>query len=117
VAAEFDVDVLVAASDRAVQAQAFSTYPPALTDIALLVGSEVAAGDVEAALRAGAGASLETISLFDVYEGENVEAGHRSLAYRLTFRALDRTLTTDEVNGFRDAAVDAAAEATGAIQR
>ncbi len=117
VAAEFDVDVLVAASDRAVQARAFSTFPPAHTDIALLVASGVAAGDVEQALRAGAGPGLESITLFDVYEGDRIEAGHKSLAYRLTFRAADRTLTTDEVNGFRDAAVGSAATATRAIQR
>ncbi|TQM58389.1 phenylalanine--tRNA ligase subunit beta [Humibacillus xanthopallidus] len=117
VAAEFDVDVLTAASEEPVQAREFSSFPPALTDVALLVRSEVAAGEVEAALRRGAGESLESIVLFDVYEGERVEAGHRSLAYRLTFRALDRTLTTDEVNDFRDAAVAAAARATGAVQR
>lgn len=116
VAAEFDVDVLTAASDRAVQARAFSTFPPALTDIALLVRSEVPAAEVEAALRSGAGEFLESVTLFDVYEGERVEAGHKSLAYRLTFRA-DRTLTTDEVNGFRDAAVAAAGKAVGAVQR
>ena len=52
-----------------------------------------------------------------MYEGERIEKGHKSLAYRLTFRAADRTLTTDEVNGFRDAAVAAAADAVGAIQR
>ncbi len=117
VAAEFDVDVLSAASERPVQVRPFSTYPPALTDVALLVAGAVAAADVESALRAGAGEALERIVLFDVYEGERIEAGHRSLAYRLTFRAPDRTLTTDEVNGFRDAAVAAAAEATGAVQR
>ncbi|MFM6848669.1 MAG: phenylalanine--tRNA ligase subunit beta [Terrabacter sp.] len=117
VAAEFDVDVLVAASAEPVQARAFSTFPPALTDVALLVASDVAAADVEAALRSGAGEALESVSLFDVYEGEHVEAGRRSLAYRLTFRASDRTLTTEEVNGFRDAAVAAAASATGAVQR
>ncbi|WP_076258777.1 phenylalanine--tRNA ligase subunit beta [Intrasporangium flavum] len=117
VAAEFDVDVLIAASEEPVQATAFSTFPPALTDVALLVASDVAAADVERALRAGAGEALESITLFDVYEGERVEAGHRSLAYRLTFRAADRTLTTDEVNAFRDAAVASAAEATGAVQR
>jgi phenylalanyl-tRNA synthetase beta chain len=117
VAAEFDVDVLVTAADVAVQAKAFSTFPPALTDVALLVGADVAAADVERALRSGAGESLESITLFDVYAGEQVEPGHRSLAYRLTFRAADRTLTTDEVNAFRDAAVAAAAEATGAVQR
>jgi phenylalanyl-tRNA synthetase beta chain len=117
VAAEFDVDVLTAASEAPVQAVEFSTFPPALTDVALLVRSGVAAGEVEAALRRGAGSALESIVLFDVYEGERLEAGHRSLAYRLTFRAADRTLTTDEVNAFRDAAVATAAEATGAVQR
>jgi phenylalanyl-tRNA synthetase beta chain len=117
VAAEIDVDVLTAASESPVQVAAFSSFPPALSDIALLVASDVAAGDVEAALRAGAGDALESVSLFDVYQGERIEAGHRSLAYRLTFRAPDRTLTTEEVNGFRDAAVARAAEVVGAIQR
>jgi phenylalanyl-tRNA synthetase beta chain len=117
VAAEIDVDVLTGASDRAVQAVPFSTFPPALTDIALLVRADVPAADIEAALRRGAGESLESVTLFDVYEGERIEQGHKSLAYRLTFRATDRTLTTDEVNGFRDAGVAAAAEAVGAIQR
>lgn len=117
VAAEFDVDVLAAASAEPVQARPFSTFPPALTDIALLVRTDVAAADVEAALRSGAGESLEAVALFDVYEGDRIDAGHKSLAYRLTFRAADRTLTTDEVNGFRDAAVAAAASATGAVQR
>lgn len=117
VAAEFDVDVLTAASADPVQARGFSTFPPALTDVALLVGSDVAAADVEAALRSGAGEALETVTLFDVYRGERIEPGHTSLAYRLTFRAADRTLTTEEVNGYRDAAVAAAAAATGAVQR
>jgi phenylalanyl-tRNA synthetase beta chain len=117
VAAEFDVDVLTEASEQPVQAQPFSTFPPAHTDIALLVGSGVPAAEVEVALRAGAGEALEGIALFDVYEGERIEAGHKSLAYRLTFRAADRTLTTEEVNGFRDAAVASAAARTGAIQR
>ena len=117
VAAEFDVDVLTSASDRAVQAADFSTFPPALTDIALLVRADVAAAEVEAALRSGAGEALESVVLFDVYEGDRIEAGHTSLAYRLTFRASDRTLTTDEVNGYRDAAVAAAAAAVGAVQR
>jgi phenylalanyl-tRNA synthetase beta chain len=117
VAAEFDVDVLTAASDRAVQARPFSTFPAAHTDIALLVGRDVAAADVEVALRAGEGEDLESVVLFDVYEGERIEEGHKSLAYRLTFRAADRTLTTDEVNGFRDRAVASAAAAVGAVQR
>lgn len=117
VAAEFDVDVLTAASEEPVQAVPFSAFPPAHSDIALLVGADVPAAAVEAALRAGAGEALESVALFDVYEGERVEVGHKSLAYRLTFRASDRTLTTEEVNGFRDAAVASASAVAGAVQR
>ncbi|MDN5796363.1 MAG: phenylalanine--tRNA ligase subunit beta [Intrasporangium sp.] len=117
VAAELDVDVLTAASEAPVQAAHFSTFPPAMTDVALLVDASVAAAEVEAALRRGAGPDLEVVTLFDVYEGEQVGSGHKSLAYRLTFRAPDRTLTTEEVNGFRDAAVAEAGRAVGAVQR
>lgn len=116
-AAELDVDVLTVASDPATRFAAFSTYPVALTDVALVVDASVTAARVEAALRSGAGAWLESVTLFDVYAGDQVGAGRKSLAYRLAFRADGRTLTTDEVNGFRDAAVAAAAKAVGAVQR
>lgn len=117
VAGELDVDVLVAATGTPLQASALSTYPLAHTDVALVVDETVPAAAVEAALREGAGESLESVALFDVYRGEQVEAGKKSLAYRLTFRATDRTLTTDEVSALRDKAVAAAAARTGAIQR
>jgi phenylalanyl-tRNA synthetase beta chain len=52
---------------------------------------------VEQTIRDAAGAWLETLSLFDVYEGAPVPPGHRSLAYALTFRAADRTLEAEEV--------------------
>lgn len=117
VAGELDVDVLVAATGTPLQASALSTYPLAHTDVALVVDETVPAAAVEAALREGAGESLESVALFDVYRGEQVESGKKSLAYRLTFRATDRTLTTDEVSALRDKAVAAAAAHTGAIQR
>ena len=75
-----------------------------------------AASAVESALRSGAGEALETLTLFDVYRGDQVGEGRKSLAYRLTFRA-DRTLKTEEVSSLRDTAVAAAASATGAQQR
>ncbi|MGO4340066.1 phenylalanine--tRNA ligase subunit beta [Pedococcus sp. 2YAF34] len=117
VAAEVDVDGLIAATGTPRQADELSTYPAAHTDVALVVDEQVPAGRVEAALRAGAGEGLESVHLFDVYRGEQVGDGRKSLAYRLTFRAPDRTLTTDEVSALRDAAVAAAAEQTGAVQR
>ena len=117
VAAELDVDVLVAATGVPRQATELSTYPPAHTDVALVVAEDVPAGHVETALRSGAGDRLESVQLFDIYRGEQVGEGRKSLAYRLTFRAAERTLTTDEVSGLRDSAVAAAAERTGAVQR
>ncbi len=77
----------------------------------------VPAADVEAALRDGAGELLESVRLFDVYTGEQVGAGSKSLAYALRFRAPDRTLTDDEVSAARDAAVAAAAATVGATLR
>ena len=117
VAGELDLDVLVTATGTPLQAGALSTYPLAHTDVALVVDEGVPAAAVEAALREGAGDSLESVVLFDVYRGEQVGSGRKSLAYRLTFRAADRTLTTDEVSALRDKAVAAAAAQTGAIQR
>ena len=57
---------------------------------------------------AGAGADLESVTLFDVYRGDQVEAGKKSLAYRLSFRSAERTLTTEQVSAARDAAIGAA---------
>jgi phenylalanyl-tRNA synthetase beta chain len=116
-AAELDVDVLTAASAEPTRLKGFSTQPVALTDVALTVAEEVAAGALQAVLREAAGEFVEWVTLFDVYRGEQVGADKKSMAFRLAFRAPDRTLTTDEVSGFRDAAVAAAAARFGAVQR
>ena len=75
------------------------------------------AADVEAALREGAGALLESVRLFDVYTGAQVGEGSKSLAYALRFRAPDRTLTDEETGAARDAAVAEAADRCGAVLR
>ncbi|WP_446665771.1 phenylalanine--tRNA ligase subunit beta [Flexivirga sp. B27] len=117
VGAEIDLDVLIAASDRAVPSTPISTMPAATSDVALVVDREVVAASVEAALREGAGPMLESIQLFDSYQGDQAGDGKKSLAYRMVFRAADRTLKTEEVNKARDAAVASAGAATGATQR
>ncbi|MGI5329927.1 phenylalanine--tRNA ligase subunit beta [Actinomadura nitritigenes] len=100
-----------------VRAPHVSTYPVATQDVALVVESGVPAAEVEAALRDGAGELLESIRLFDVYTGEQVGEGRKSLAYSLRFRAPDRTLTAEEASQARDAAVAVAADRTGAVLR
>jgi phenylalanyl-tRNA synthetase beta chain len=115
-AMELDLDALGAAPPP--RAPHVSAFPPALLDVALVVDDSVPAASVEAALRDGAGELLESIRLFDLYtDAERVGAGRKSLAYALRFRAPDRTLTVEEANAAKQAAVAAAAERTGAVLR
>jgi len=114
-AMELDLDALPTAG--VVVGPDVSAFPAALVDVALVVPAEVPVDDVRAALAAGAGDLLESVRLFDVFTGPQVGAGRRSLAYALSFRALDRTLTGDEVTASRDAAVAEAGRRTGAELR
>ncbi|MFE7572273.1 phenylalanine--tRNA ligase subunit beta [Streptomyces sp. NPDC057539] len=116
-AMEIDLDLLERAGTGVSRAPRISTYPVATQDVALVVTSEVPAAEVERALREGAGELLESLRLFDVFTGEQIGEGHKSLAYALRFRATDRTLTVDEATAARDAAVSLAAERTGAVLR
>ena len=116
-AVEIDLDALIAQAPSAGSIATLSTQPVAKEDVALLVPDAVPVADVQAALVAGAGPLLETISLFDVYTGAKVPQGQRSLAFAMRFRAPDRTLTDAETAGARDAAVAAAASACGAVLR
>ncbi|MFK4594718.1 phenylalanine--tRNA ligase subunit beta [Streptomyces pristinaespiralis] len=116
-AMELELDVLEQASTGVVQAPRISTFPVATQDVALVVANDVPAADVESALREGAGELLESIRLFDVFTGEQIGEGRKSLAYALRFRAADRTLTVDEASAARDAAVSLATERTGAVLR
>ena len=114
-AMELDLDALPL--PRVTPAPTVSTFPPALIDVALVVDEGVPAADVEAALVEGAGDLLEAARLFDVFIGAQVGEGRKSLAYKLTFRAADRTLTAEEAVAARDAAVAVAADRFGAALR
>jgi phenylalanyl-tRNA synthetase beta chain len=116
-AAEIDLDALIAAAPTAGDIPMISGFPVAKEDVALIVDQDVPAAAVERALRLGAGPLLESIWLFDVYTGPQIGERQISLAYALRFRAPDRTLTDAEAAEARDAAVAAAAEHTGAVQR
>ena len=89
----------------------------AQSDVALVVEESVPAAQVQRLLKEGAGEHLESVTLFDVYRGDQVDEGHKSLAFHMVFRAPDRTLTTEEVSALRDAALASAASAIGAVQR
>jgi phenylalanyl-tRNA synthetase beta chain len=77
--------------------QRISRFPAALQDMALVVDADIPAQTVEETLRAAGGGLLRHVELFDLYQGEQIPAGKKSLAYALTFQAEDRSLTEDEV--------------------
>jgi phenylalanyl-tRNA synthetase beta chain len=118
-ALELDLSALFTAAEATGQVQAppLSAYPLAIQDVALVVPASVPSSDVSAALSDGAGDLLEELRLFDVYDGSQVAAEHKSLAYTLRFRAPDRTLTAAEVASARDAAVAEATRRVGAELR
>ena len=115
--AAMELDLSAFAAPPPAPTPALSTFPPVLLDVSVTVPAATPAAAVEAALSAGAGQLLESIRLFDVYSDDRLRAeGRKSLAYALRFRA-DRTLTVEQANAARDAAVASAAEQVGAELR
>ena len=95
----------------------FSVYPSSDIDLAFEVDDAVPASGVEDAIRASAGDLLWSVELFDVYRGDGVAPGRRSLAYRLRLQAPDRTLTDADVAEVRDAVIAAVESALPATLR
>lgn len=78
--------------------KALPKFPSAYRDLAVVVDKKVPIGDMLFTIKKSAGAVLEDVELFDIYEGEQVETGKKSVAFNLTFRKADSTLTQEEVN-------------------
>jgi phenylalanyl-tRNA synthetase beta chain len=96
-AAEFDLDALRGAVPARFAYRPFSTFPAAKRDLAVIVAEDTPGERVEAEIRAGGGALLREVTLFDVYRGDSIPAGTKSLAFAMTFQADDRTLSDKEI--------------------
>ncbi|HEX3393083.1 MAG TPA: phenylalanine--tRNA ligase subunit beta [Acidimicrobiales bacterium] len=114
---DVDLGALLAAPRRPRIYRPVSRYPSADVDLAFVVGDDVAAGSVAAALRAAGGEALEDLWLFDVFRGPQLGDHCRSLAFRLRFSALDHTLAEDELTARRAQCIDAVESAFGARLR
>lgn len=97
-AAELDLGALLALAREEVQIQPLPRFPAVERDIAMIVADTVPYAEVATTIRQAGGALLERMALFDVYRGPQVPEQHRSLAFSLTFRAPDRTLSDEEVD-------------------
>lgn len=96
--AVLDIKTMIENSNMTKEYKGLPKYPAIVRDIALVVKNEIPVKDIEAVIRQFGDTILEEIKLFDVYKGEQVPEGMKSVAYTLTFRSPDKTLTDDEVN-------------------
>jgi phenylalanyl-tRNA synthetase beta chain len=110
---ELDLDRLLEAVPAQRRYLDLISYPALRQDLAVAVGEDVAAAAVVAVVRAAGGELLDSVSVFDVYRGEQLGAGRKSLALSLAFRAPDRTLTDEDVRPLRAAIVEALRERLG----
>jgi len=95
---EIDIDLLYELTNLSISYKSLPKYPEMERDLAIVVDEEILTYDLESSIKTNGGKLLEGISLFDVYQGEQVSEGKKSMAYSLIFRAKDRTLTDEEVN-------------------
>ncbi|HEX7404853.1 MAG TPA: phenylalanine--tRNA ligase subunit beta, partial [Candidatus Nanopelagicaceae bacterium] len=114
-ACAFVVNLSSIPEHEVLEAPVIGTMPIAVQDIALIVDEHVTNAEVVEALKSGAGEMLESVVLFDRYD--KIGEGKVSLAYTLSFRAPDRTLTGAEISEMREAAVEAARVKLGATLR
>jgi phenylalanyl-tRNA synthetase beta chain len=118
-AAGFEIDFapLVAASPSGEETyEDVISYPAVNQDVAVVVDEEVPAAEVVAAVREGGGELLRSAEVFDLYRGEQLGEGRKSLALRLSFRAADRTLTDEEVAERRKAIEQAVQKIGGSLR-
>ena len=98
-AGEFDYETLKDAFNGKIEFKAISKYPAVERDIAVTVDEKALCGDLKEEIEASAGEHLESVKLFDVYRGDQIATGKKSMAFNLVFSSLERTLTVEEVDG------------------
>jgi phenylalanyl-tRNA synthetase beta chain len=111
-----DLGLLAEAAPEVISYTAFGTFPALRQDLAVTLPRAVPVAEVLARVRGAAGGMLESARVFDVYEGEQVGEGRRSLALALSFRDLERTLTDEDVAPVRERVVAAVAEIGGELR-
>jgi phenylalanyl-tRNA synthetase beta chain len=114
---ELDLETLVDAAHDPVRYEDVLTYPAVFQDIAVAVVEDVEVGALVDAAHDAAGALLREARVFDVYRGDQVGAGRKSVAIHLAFQSPERTLTEDEASAIRETIVTALSERFGAELR
>jgi len=102
IVADLILTVLLEAIPKRFEIVPVPAYPPILEDLAVVVEEEILAEQVASVIEQAGGGTLQELTLFDVYRGEQIGAGKKSLAYSITYQSQDRTLTDKQVKKIRD---------------
>lgn len=106
---EIDLEAVLSITVPPFRYQSFSKFPGTSRDLAIVAPVSVTSGEIVVLIKEHGGEYLESVSIFDVYEGEHIEAGYRSLAYNLQFRSMEGTLNDEDIDGAIQAIIDALA--------
>jgi phenylalanyl-tRNA synthetase beta chain len=116
-AGELDFGLLMEKADATVTYSPLPRYPSVNRDMALLVDKDVPAGTIERVIREAGGDLVEDIRLFDIYTGTQIPEGKKSIAYSLTLRSSEKTLTEQEASEVLERILEQLHKQTGAIRR
>lgn len=114
---ELDLNTLISFYSDSVKYKQLPKYPAVSRDIAMLIDDNINVSKIEKIIKKNAGNILEGYTLFDVYKGSQIPEGKKSVAYSVTFRADDRTLTDDEISAVFDKILAGLKEQLGAELR
>jgi len=115
--AEIDLDILLTLIPTLHQTEAVPTLPPVLEDLAVVVDESLPAERVAELIRQTGGKVVSDVRLFDVYRDEKIGAGKKSLAYRLTYQAVNKTFSDKDVAGMRGRILRRLEQELGAVLR
>lgn len=115
--AEVDVSSLLEIEKSEVKYSAISKFPAVNRDLAVVVSDDVSVGEIVSAIKSVCGANLEDVALFDVYKGEQIAVGFKSLAFSLRFRSVEKTLADSEIQSMMKGVFDKLGNEFGAKLR
>ncbi|MDF2675281.1 MAG: phenylalanyl-tRNA synthetase beta chain, partial [Clostridiales bacterium] len=115
--AELNFDEMAIQSNPEIIYRALPKYPSVSRDIAVVVDEEITAGQIEEIIRNKGGKTIEDVKLFDIYRGSQIEKGYKSMAYAITYRSDEKTLTEEEIAKVHNKILNSLANQVGASLR
>jgi phenylalanyl-tRNA synthetase beta chain len=115
--AELNFDEMAIQSNPEIIYRALPKYPSVSRDIAVVVDEDITAGQIEEIIRNKGGKTIEDVKLFDIYRGSQIEKGYKSMAYAITYRSDEKTLTEEEIAKVHNKILNSLANQVGASLR